>query len=183
MIGWAFNRLIGTKFEIIIGYVGVAPAGLALERGEVHIVGSASLDFLKAQTADWLREKKVTMIFSNEVRRNPEFPDAPTIAALVPAGAPRQIMDALASASSLGRAFAAPPEIPAQAKTILRKAFADMIADPELLADAKRRNIDINPATGEDLERMVAQVAALPKPIIARIVAVTSPPAGSTTAR
>lgn len=183
MIGWALNRLIGTKFEIITGYAGLAPAGLALERGEVHMLGSASLDFLKVQKAEWLREKKVTMIFSNDVRRNPDYPDVPTIAELVPAGEPRQIMEALVSAASLGRAFAAPPEIPPSVKAVLRKAFADMIADPELLADAKRRNMDINPATGEDLERMVAEIAALPKSIIAKIVEVTSPPAGSTPAR
>jgi hypothetical protein len=38
-----------------------------------------------------------------------------------------------------------------------------MIADPAFLADAKARNIDIEPIDGAEVERAIAELMATPK--------------------
>jgi NADH-quinone oxidoreductase subunit G len=51
----------------------------------------------------------------------------------------------------------------------LRKAFMAAMADPELLAEAKRLNIDIIPASGEDVQAEVARLFATPKETVERV--------------
>ncbi len=48
-IPWALNRLIGTKFKVILGFPSSAAMGLALERGEADGIGSTSWDYLQTK--------------------------------------------------------------------------------------------------------------------------------------
>ena len=41
--------------------------------------------------------------------------------------------------------------------------------DPELLAEAKRKNFDITPSTGADLETLAKLVMNQPQEVIARV--------------
>jgi hypothetical protein len=41
--------------------------------------------------------------------------------------------------------------------------------DPELLAEAKRKNFDITPTSGEELEALAKQVMAQPPEIVERV--------------
>jgi tripartite-type tricarboxylate transporter receptor subunit TctC len=58
------------------------------------------------------------------------------------------------------------PEVPADRVEILRKAYAETLADPELLADAKKLQLDIRPKTGAQLANLVKKVAEIPKPTL-----------------
>ena len=51
---------------------------------------------------------------------------------------------------------------------VMRKAFMDTMKDPAFLADAKKYNIDIDPATGEQAEKMLKDFANYPPAIIAK---------------
>ena len=51
------NALLGTKFKIVTGYKSSEDVNLALQRGEVE-ARAFSLSAIKAQRADWLRDKK-----------------------------------------------------------------------------------------------------------------------------
>jgi hypothetical protein len=52
---------------------------------------------------------------------------------------------------------------------ILRDAFLRTMKDPELLAEAKKKNFDITPSTGEELEALAKQVMAQPPEVVARV--------------
>ena len=52
---------------------------------------------------------------------------------------------------------------------ILREAYFKTMKDPELLAEAKRKNFDITPSTGEELEALAKQVMAQPQNIVDRV--------------
>jgi hypothetical protein len=52
---------------------------------------------------------------------------------------------------------------------ILRAAYVKTMTDPELLAEAKRKNFDITPSTGEELEALAKHVMAQPKNIVDRV--------------
>ena len=51
---------------------------------------------------------------------------------------------------------------------ILREAFLNIMKDPELLAEAKRKNFDITPTSGEELEALAKQVMTQTPELIAR---------------
>ena len=66
------------------------------------------------------------------------------------------------AATDFGRPIVAPPGIPADRLKILREAFLKTMNDPELLAEAKRKNFDITPSTGAELESLAKLVMNQP---------------------
>jgi tripartite-type tricarboxylate transporter receptor subunit TctC len=52
---------------------------------------------------------------------------------------------------------------------ILRKAFMDTMKDPEFLADAKKSKLDIDPLSGEEVQKMVAGMFKLPPALVAKL--------------
>jgi len=79
---------------------------------------------------------------------------------------PHQILDFVVASEVLARPFVAPPEIPADRKAVLRKAFDDTMKDPAFLADAKKTMIDINPVSGPEVDDIVASLYATPRDVV-----------------
>jgi hypothetical protein len=72
----------------------------------------------------------------------------------------------------LGRPLAGPPGMSKERLGVLRKAFEDTMRDAAFLADAQKANMDIDPATGEQAEDLLAQFGGYPKRVIEKAVAV-----------
>ena len=68
----------------------------------------------------------------------------------------RRLVPLVMAATDFGRPIVAPPGIPPDRLNLLREAFLKTMNDPELLAEAKRKNFDITPSTGEELERLAS---------------------------
>jgi hypothetical protein len=62
-----------------------------------------------------------------------------------------------------------PPGMPIDRLKILRDGFNKMIADPELLADAKKKGLDVTPASGEDLEALIRDAGLASPDLIQRL--------------
>jgi tripartite-type tricarboxylate transporter receptor subunit TctC len=74
----------------------------------------------------------------------------------------RAALKLFAMGNAMGRSFMAPPGIPAERVAALRQAFIDTMHDPELVAFATERHIDIGPAaTGEELQKLVEETLAV----------------------
>ncbi len=72
-----------------------------------------------------------------------------------------------------GRSFVAPAGVPAKRVAILRKAFMAALEDDDLLRDAKKSRLEINPVSGEEVTKLVLELLALPKTRIKRTIAAT----------
>jgi hypothetical protein len=70
----------------------------------------------------------------------------------------RQLAKVILAADEFGRPLVFPPGVPADRVKIIRDAFNKTINDPALLAEAKRRRLDIDPATGEELDTLAKEV-------------------------
>jgi tripartite-type tricarboxylate transporter receptor subunit TctC len=68
-----------------------------------------------------------------------------------------------------GRPMVAPPGIPPDRIKILRDAYLKALGDPELLAEAKKKGLDIDPTAGDELEALAKEVGAQPPQIIERM--------------
>ena len=53
-----------------------------------------------------------------------------------------------------------PPDIPRDRVEAIRRALITMVKDPEFLADAARRKLDLLPGSHDELERTVAEAFA-----------------------
>jgi tripartite-type tricarboxylate transporter receptor subunit TctC len=68
----------------------------------------------------------------------------------------------------IGRPYAAPPNLPADRVAVLRQAFMDTMTDKDFLAEADKTQLEVNPVSGEDVEKLVKEIYATPPDIVAK---------------
>lgn len=164
----AFNRLLGTKFKIITGYPGSTEILLAVERGEVHGMCGIGWTFVKLRKADWLREKKINVLFQMALQKHPDIPDVPAILDFAKRAEDRQVIEFLFAPQEMGRPFFAPPDVPGDRVAALRAAFAQTLKDPKFLEDAEKLGVEIQLVAGDAIQRLIEKIYASPPAIIER---------------
>jgi tripartite-type tricarboxylate transporter receptor subunit TctC len=164
----ALNGFAGAKFKLVKGYQGVADVVLALERGEVEVGGSVGLPILLARHPDWLKGG-ATIIYQAALVRNRLIPDVPTLPELGLTDEGKTVLHAVAATAEIGRSILTTPGVPADRLAALRKAFEEMIKDPEFVAACDKRNIVLDPGTGEEMDAIVVQTMQIPKAVVMKI--------------
>ena len=159
------QNLFDAKFQIIGGYPGGKETQIALERGEVEGT-CGSYSSLKTQKPEWVREKKINFLVLIGASRDPELPDLPTVMELAPSDEQRNLLKVVLVPQTAGRPLFLPPDVPMDRVTILRRAFDATTADKRFLDDAKKIGLEVNPATGEDIQKMIQEVYALPPAVV-----------------
>jgi tripartite-type tricarboxylate transporter receptor subunit TctC len=162
------NHVLGTKFKLIMGYKGSAAAQLAVERGEVE-GHSTSWTAVKVGHPDWRPDKKINIIVQFALKKHPELPDVPTVVELARNDEQRQILTAVMNATEIGTAFFTTPNVPKDRVEALRRAFDATMKDPEFLAEAKKTNLTVGPLSGEELQKLVGEVAAIKPDILEKV--------------
>jgi tripartite-type tricarboxylate transporter receptor subunit TctC len=159
------NELLGTKFKIVTGYRGGNEINVAMERNEVHARNNSWSSWKVTRTA-WLKEKKIFVIAQAGAKANDLA--APMIEQLTKNQADRQLVDLIMSGAALGRPMATTPGVPDERLRALRAAFLKVMTDPDFVAETKKLNIEINPVSGEAMQKIVAGVLATPKAVTTR---------------
>ena len=167
------RHLFGQKNRLITGFPGSAEISLAMERGEVDGRCGWSWSSVKAEKPDWLREHKVNLIVQLALTKAEDLPDVPLVTDLATSDSQRQILKLIFGRQTMGRPFAGPPAIPADRRQALRTAFDATMTDAEFLADANKRKLEINPVSGADIDRLIADIYSTPKPVVAEARAAT----------
>jgi tripartite-type tricarboxylate transporter receptor subunit TctC len=158
----AMNALLGTKFRIILGYPGGNDINLAMERGEVDGRGSNSWQSWKATRANWIAEKKINILVQIGLKKAADLPDVPLLMDLASNPEDRELLRLLSASTHIGRPVFTTPDVPAERVEALRRAFGAMVSDPAFLAQAKKENFEIDAVSGEALQKLVAEVVAMP---------------------
>ena len=169
------NRLLGTKMQVVTGYVGQNEINLAVERGEVQ-GNNTGLSNITVNKADWLRDGKVRILLQYGAGRLPALPDVPAVAELAGAEEDRALLRFYAVKFNMARPLAAPPEVPPERLAALRAAFDATMKDPRYIEDAGRIGLDVSPLGGERVEALIRQVQATPEPVVARLRELLSGP-------
>ena len=68
----------------------------------------------------------------------------------------------------------APPGLPADRAAALQKAFDDTMTDKAFLEEAKTSKLELDPVSGKEIQELVAEANATPKPIVAKVAAILS---------
>jgi tripartite-type tricarboxylate transporter receptor subunit TctC len=174
-VPWALNRMLGTNFKVILGYPDTGSRSLAMERGEVEGVASTSWEHIQTKES-WLREKLVRFLYAVDVSRSNYLPDVPALPELGTNDKDRRVLFVLGSTSSIGRALVSTPDVPPERLASLRAAFAQMVKDPQFVADAKKRGLGVDPLSGPDLQKLVADTMDQPADVLAEFRLVSQPP-------
>ena len=164
------NGILGTKMKIIPGYPGGNDVSMALERGEVKGRCAWSWSSVTATRPNWIKDKTVNVLVQLAMHKHADLPDVPLIIDLARTDDEREMLSLVFARQTMGRPFTAPPGVPSERVTALRKAFMDTMKDKEFLAEAEKSQLEITPVSGEELQALVAKVYA-GNPAIAKKVA------------
>jgi len=165
------NALIGTKFKVISGYPGSTQGMLAMERGEVD-GGLTSWNTLKRTKQEWIANRDINLLVQYASQRHPEMSAVPTVLDIAGSAEGRQVLAFYISGAELGRSLLAPPGIPADRMKMLRAAFDAMLKDPDFLAEIEKSGQEFQPASGDEVQKLIQQAASAPREIVARAEAI-----------
>jgi tripartite-type tricarboxylate transporter receptor subunit TctC len=163
------NAIAGTRFKVIYGYPGGNEINLAMERGEVVGRGSNAWASYKSTRPDWLKENKIVVLAQIGLRRAPDLPNVPLLQDVATNDIDRAAMRLLSAPTAIGRPFFAPPGVPADRVKALRAAFDAMVKDKAFLAEAEKLNLDIEPVSGLELQKIVDDIINSPPEVKKRL--------------
>lgn len=161
------NSLLGTKFKVVSGY-STSESRLAVERGEVEGICGLSMSTLKASSPDWLINKRINILVQTGTQPQEGLGDVPLLSNLVKSEEDNRALAVLAFPEETGRPFFMPPGTPKPLVTIMRRAFDATMKDPAFLIDAEKARLELDPVTGEEIEKMLRLVYNTPKYLVQR---------------
>jgi len=171
-----FEETLGAKFNIVTGYQAGQEVDLAVERGEVQCRAFTIVAFFAREPFNtWRANGFIRVLVQTGARRDDRLRDVPTIYELMDrykaSDDARRLATIMLAAGEFGRPIVAPPGVPADRVKVLREAFDKAVRDPQFVADAKKRNLEMDPASGEELAALAREVMAAPPAAVARMKA------------
>ncbi|MDX1483835.1 MAG: hypothetical protein R3229_05070 [Alphaproteobacteria bacterium] len=173
------NNTLGAKFQLIGGYPSATLIQLAMKRGEVEGVSQSWSSFKLGYGLKDLK-RDINVIAQLSLKSHPELGKmgVPLIMDIIDRKhvLPQyKVEDAktwwklMLTAKAMGRPYALGPGVPADKVKALRKAFLDTANDPAFIKDAEKQGRDVSPLSGEEVQQMVADLAAAPKATIKQV--------------
>ena len=168
------EEIFSLKINMVTGYPGAADVDVAVEKNEVHCRGTTiSAFFGREPGRTWAKNGFVRFLVQTGDRRNHRLPNTPTIWELMEqekvTEANKRLARVVLGPGAFGRPILATPGIPSDRVKMLRDAYNHMLKDPDFLADANKRQWEINPISGEKLEALAKEVINQPPEIIERM--------------
>jgi tripartite-type tricarboxylate transporter receptor subunit TctC len=168
------NEILGTKFHVISGYQGGTDVDLAVERGELQCRAFTIVTYFGREPfLTWEKKGFVRNLVQTGRKRDPRLPNVPTIYELMDQHkspeADRRLAAVLLANGDMGRPVVLSPGVPPERVKIMRDAFNKAMADPELLAEAKKKRLEVDPTGGDELQTLATEIMSQPPEVIDRM--------------
>jgi hypothetical protein len=113
---------------------------------------------------------EVVAVLQTSARPFPDLTGVPLALSFAKTDEARQLIKVgIQNAAAFARPLALPPGTPKDRVPILRRAFQKTLRDKAFLVEAEKAKLTLDPATAEDLERMVAEAFALDPALLAKL--------------
>jgi len=168
----AENNILGTKFKLILRYTGVRDIVLAVDRNEIQGVCGTGVPAMMTTRPEWISSGFAKMLVQQNAKGSPKLNalGVPRTADFAKTPEDRQVLELIYAQQQFGRPFVMPPGSPPDRVAMMRKAFLQVLADKDLLAEAEKLKLDIDAMSGDDLQAVINQIYATPKPIVDRAI-------------
>ena len=164
----ALAGILGMKFKLISGFPSSSDVFLAMQRGEVEGI-CESYDSVVGKQPDWIKNGTVNVLFQAGAEPNPHLKDVPFVIDLARTEEEKQALRFLYAGQGIGRPFVAPPNLPPERLKMLRDAFNATMTDPDFIAEVAKLKLEVEPQTGEQLEKLIKEIYATPKPVVEKV--------------
>ena len=174
IIAKVLEEALGAKINTVLGYPGGSEIDVAVERGEVVCRGmTIPPHFGREPFESWHKNSFDRHLVQTGGKRDSRASDTPTIYELMDQyktpDIGRRVAHVMLVGGEFGRPMLATPATPPDRIKILREAYAKALKDPELLAEAKKGKMDVEPATGEEIQRLALEVMDQSPEVIERV--------------
>ncbi len=168
------EETVGAKFNSILGYAGGTEIDIAVEKGEVVCrAHSTSAHFGREPFDTWHKKNFDRHLVQTSRKRDSRAADVPTLEEIFDqykvAAANRRFAQVVLAAGDFGRPLMVTPGTPPDRVKILREAMLKTLKDPEVVAEAKKSRMDVDPTTGEELETLVKEIFDSPPDVLERV--------------
>jgi tripartite-type tricarboxylate transporter receptor subunit TctC len=165
----AIKAAIGVPTQLVTGYKGTAEIRLAAESGE--LAGACwGWGSLRATWRKGLDVREIQIVLQITPKPHRDLPNVPLAINFAKTEEGRRILEvAVHNDSTLVRTYTLPPGTPKDRAQILRKAFQETLRDPAFLADADKQKLDVEPVSGEEIERAVESLFKLDPAMIVKL--------------
>jgi tripartite-type tricarboxylate transporter receptor subunit TctC len=168
------EETVGAKFNTVQGYPGGSEIDLAVEKGEVVCrAHSTSAHFGREPFDSWHKKNFDRHLVQTAQKRDSRAADVPTLKEIFDqhkvTASNRRFAQVVLAAGDFGRPMMVTPGTPLERIKILRDALAKTLNDPEVVAEAKKSRMDVDPTTGEELENLVKEIFDSPPEVLERV--------------
>ena len=143
---------------------------VAVESGEVD--GLCGFSWVSVRTT-WrkaIETKQVSIMLQSAPKAHPDLPKVPLSISFAKTAEARHLIEAgVHQPSAMTYAYSLPPATPKERVQILRQAFLQTVKDPDFLNDAAKANLEIAPATGEEIDKAIQNLFKTPPPVVAKL--------------
>jgi tripartite-type tricarboxylate transporter receptor subunit TctC len=155
--------------QIITGYKGFAEIRLAVDGGE--LAGACGgWDGLKLLWGKQIDAGEILLIIQMRSQPLPDLPKVPLAMDFASNDDDRQLIEVgIQFPALLSLAYVLPPATPKDRVQLLRKAFTDTMMSSDFLADVQRARLNVDPASGEELQKTVDRLFKLTPGIANRL--------------
>lgn len=173
------DEVIGTNFDVILGYQAGQDIDLAVERNEVVCRAfTLTAFFAREPFRTWRKNRFVRVLVQTGRKRDARIKDVPTIYELMDqyktSESNRRLANVLLGGAEFGRFMLVAPGTPPDRVKTLREAYVRAMKDPELIAEAKKGRMDMDPSTGEELQALLQEIMDQPPDVIERMKKILS---------
>jgi tripartite-type tricarboxylate transporter receptor subunit TctC len=174
LVGTVLEEAFGIKLQVVRGYPGASEIDLAIGKGELNCRGTGlTTHFSREPNLTWHKEGFDRHIIQTGVKRDPRLPDTPTLHEYMDKKKTpeisRNVARVMLLAGTLGRPMLATPGIPVDRVKILREAYLKAFKEPEVIAEAKQRRLDLDVLSGDELEVSMRDAINQPREVVERV--------------
>ena len=168
------EETVGAKFNVISGYQGGNEIDIAVERGEIQCRSlSTEAYFSREPFLSWRKNNFSRELAQGGRVRLEKLANVPTIFELMDKyktpDLGRRLATTLLASGDFHRPYLAPPKIRPELVKTLRDAFNKTMRDPDFLAETKKKRLDMDPTTGDEVEALTKEVMSQPPEVVERI--------------
>ena len=169
------ERLTGVPLHLIEGYGGAANIRLAVAGREVY-GGCWSPDVILRYWPRRIPAGELNFVVQAGVGKHRKLPNVPNVIDYIKSDDGRQLFRVAShNTQQILRAFSLPPGTPKDRVELLRNAFMATMRDPELLAQANKATLVIDPIPGAKVAKAVNEFFELKPELAARLKQILVP--------
>lgn len=169
--------LLGANIKVVSGYKGTSDVRLAMESGEIDGIMN-SWESSKVTSLDRIKNGDWQLLAQLGDHPIPDLPvkNVPTIPQIAKTEEQRQLLRFGAAApNQFGKVYVVSPGTPPERGAALETALTRTFADKELLAEAEKGKLDIDPVSAQHVQKLINDFFGLSPDLKAKLKKILRP--------